>query len=300
MQGIGQREAGDHDDYSGVWPMKRLRLAIIGFGSLGSACADAILDTPAADLELAGIVRRPQTALQALPGRLRETASVAHVSELRQVEVALVCVPTPCVLGVGTELLQQRIPIVECASLEGAAFEAHRDEIDRIAGRHRVAAIVGAGWNPGLLMRLQHLFELLIPRGHTSLTHRPGLSLHHTAVAERVRGVKGALCSEHRGPDGVLQRYVYLELAKDADFAQVREAIDSDPLFVGEATQVFQVDSLADLEEEGHGILVERRGTSGGAVHDTLLLEARFSAAAFTARLMVDAARRAPRLGPGA
>lgn len=121
--------------------MKRLRLAIIGFGSLGRACADAILDTPAADLELAGIVRRPETALQAL----RETASVTHVSELRQVEVALVCVPTPCVLGVAAELLQQHIPIVECASLEGAAFEAHRDEIERIAGLHRVAAIVGAG-----------------------------------------------------------------------------------------------------------------------------------------------------------
>lgn len=149
-------------------------------------------------------------------------------------------------------------------------------------------------------MRLQQMFELLIPRGHTTLTHRPGLSLHHTAAAESVRGVKGALCSEHRGADGVLQRYVYVELEPSADFAQVREAIDSDPLFVGEAIQVFQVDGLADLEEEGQGILLELRGTSGAAVHDTLLLEARFSAAAFTARLMVDAARRVPRLRPGA
>ncbi len=280
--------------------MKRLRLAIIGFGRLGRACADAILDAPAADLELVGIVRRPETVLQALPERLRKTAAVAHVSELRQVQVALVCVPTQCVLGVATELLQWRIPVVECASLEGAAFAAHRAELDRIAGNHRVAAVVGAGWNPGLLTRLQQMFEILVPRGHTSLTNRPGLSLHHTAAAECVRGVKGALCSERRGADGVLQRYVYVELEPGADFAPVCEAIVSDPLFVGEATEVFQVDGLAEFEEEGHGVVVERRGTAGAAVHDTLLLEARFGAAAFTARLMVDAARRAPRLRPGA
>ena len=280
--------------------MKRLRLAVIGFGSLGRACTEVILDAPSADLELAGIVRRPETLSQALPDRLRDTPVAVHVSELRQVEVALVCVPTQCALGVATELLQRRVPVVECASLEGVAFEAHRAELDRVARHHRVAAIVGAGWNPGLLTRLQQLFELLIPRGHTHLTNRPGLSLHHTAAAERVPGVKGALCSEHRGADGVLRRYVYVELEPAADFRPVREAIESDPLFVGEATEVFEVDGLAELEEKGHGIVLERHGTAGAAVHDTLLLEARFDASAFTARLMVDAARHAPRLAPGA
>jgi diaminopimelate dehydrogenase len=278
--------------------VRRLRLAVVGFGRVGTACAETILGAP--DLELAGVVRPPEEAALPLPDALALAPSVAHISELARVDAALVCVPTEQVLGVAHDLLQHGVPIVECANLEGDALRALWDEIERMAHHHRVAAMVGAGWNSGAVSSLERLFDLLIPKGHTSVTNRPGISLHHTAAAAGIEGVKGALCTELRDASGRQQRYLYLELDGTADLGEVRESILRDPLFLGEETLMFPVERIAELEDAGHGIVIERRGTSGLAAHDTLLFEGRFDAAAFTARIMLDAARQLPGLRPGA
>lgn len=278
--------------------MRKLQVAVIGLGRLGSACADALIDD--SELALAGVVRRPES-LGPLHGRLQDFPVAAHVRELPAVDVALVCVPTDTVFGVAWELLQARIPIVECARLEDGALVAHRVELDGAARKHRVAAIVGAGWNPGVLPLFIKAFKILIPSGQDVLHRHPGVSLHHTAAVAHLRNVKEALAGEYRAADGALQRYVYVELERGADFEKVRAAITADPLFAGEATQVFQVDSLSEFEEEkGQGIVLERHASAVSGMHASLLLEARFELAEFAARVMVDAARRIPELRHGA
>jgi diaminopimelate dehydrogenase len=52
-------------------------------------------------------------------------------------------------------------------------------------------------------------------------------------------------------------------------------------------------------EKRSHLFLLERAGTAGAGVHDTLLLEGRFDPTAFTARAMLDAARRLPGMSRG-
>ncbi len=92
-----------------------------------------------------------------------------------------------------------------------------------------------------------------------------------------------------------------MELNPGAELERVKRAVESDPLFLGEETYVFEVQSIAALEEEGHGILIERRGMAGAGLHDTLLLEARFSNnASFAAHIMLDAVRLLPQCRPGA
>jgi len=87
-----------------------------------------------------------------------------------------------------------------------------------------------------------------------------------------------------------------------ADLEAVTQAIAIDPLFLGEETQVFPVESVANLTQEGRGIMLSRRATAGRDIdiHDTLLLEGRFDIHAFSARIMLDAARRLPFSKPGA
>lgn len=278
--------------------MKPLRLVIIGFGRLGQACANQIQLAP--DLQLAGIVEQPGVAPTSLTFAPTRVPLVTHVSEIADPKAALVCTPAATVLEVAASLLQRRLPLVECASLQGHALDTQRVELDRLARLHRVAAIVGAGWEPGVLDLFASYFKLLIPYGHTSLTHRPGVSLHHTAAIADMEGVAGVLCAELKGADGRPQRYVYVQLKKGADFARVSAAIENDPLFAGEKTFTFPVESVADLEREGHGVLLERRGTSGANVHEALLLEGRFNPISFTARIMVDAARQLLWRQPGA
>jgi diaminopimelate dehydrogenase len=181
--------------------------------------------------------------------------------------------------------------------LHGKAYQEHKNELDRLASRFKVPAIVGAGWDPGLLSVFRDLFALLIPKGHSAVTHRPGINLHHTTLAQATPGVRGALSTERFAAGGQRQHYVYVELEQGASLEAVEKAICSDPLFLDEETFVFPVESVAMLEEEGHGVLLERRGTAGPFEHQILLLEGRFSERVLAAQVMLAAARCIPGAG---
>jgi diaminopimelate dehydrogenase len=276
--------------------MKR-RVGIIGLGKVGKSCAEAIAATK--DLAAAGIVRRRQSLNQPLPQTLRGVSVVTHASELGSVDTALICLPAPLVLEAAKDLLQHRIPIVEAATVPSAGYRSYRREIDQVAVRHNVAAVVGAGWEPGMLSLFRGVFAMLCPKGHTEIRDRPGVSLHHTIAARSVSGVKNALCAEFRAGSGKIQRYVYVELEHGADLPGIQQMIQSDPLFLDEETLVLPVDNIAELEDEGHGVVLERWGTSAGKAHQHFLLEGRFDRVAVTAQIMVAAARALPTLAPG-
>lgn len=277
--------------------MIRRRVAIVGLGRLGAACGAAIRASD--DLVLAGIVRRSETLGHALPGALREVPVASHVRTLGPLDAALVCLPAALVRGAAHDLLQHG-PIVECAAFQRDELRVHHDAIDRMARNHRVAAVVGAGWDPGALSLFRGLFALLAPKGRTETRHHAGASLHHTLAAQRVAGVRDARCTEHPAADGSLQRYVYVELAPGADERYVADAIRADPLFLGTQTLVLPVESVAALEREGHGIVLARHGTAGQGEHQSLLLEARFDPTVLAAQVMVAAVRALRTLPPGA
>ncbi|MGX2039533.1 NAD(P)-binding domain-containing protein [Methylocaldum sp. MU1018] len=272
--------------------MRRLRIAIIGFGRLGLACAEAARNDD--QIVLAGVVRRPESA-QILPPPFDRVRVVSHVGELSGLDAVLVCVPAEWVGGCVHDLLQHGLPVVECARFHGEAALEHKRAIDRWAIRFERPAVVGAGWDPGALSLLRDLFALLTPKGHTDVSHRPGISLHHTVLAGSVPGVRGALSTEHRNAEGRMERYVYVELAEGVRLDEVKAAIAADPLFGGDGAAVFQVESLAALEDE-HGVLVERHGLAGQAKHQYLMFEARLSEAALSAQMMLAAARALPGL----
>lgn len=269
--------------------MKVLHLAVVGFGKLGRACIRAINEDEQS--VLAGVVRRREHLAQKLPAGFEHIPVAGHITELEHVDVALVCVPGESVMGVAHDLLQGGTPLVECAKLHGKPFQAHKNELDRLATRYKIAAIAGAGWDPGMLSVLRNLFALLTPKGHTDITHRPGINLHHTTLAQAIPGVKGALSTELNTSGGRRQHYVYVELEESASLDTVESAIRSDPLFLDEEMFVFPVDSVARLEEEGHGVLLERRGSAGSVEHQLFLLEGRFSERTLAAHVMLAAAR---------
>jgi len=274
--------------------MKRKRLAIIGLGELGRKCVEAVLSDHST--ELAGVVRRPQSA----PESWLKAPVVTHIGELDAVDAALVCVPVNTVLGVAQSLLQSHIPVVECARLHGEAFLGHKSEIHRAALHHKVPAVVGAGCDPGALSLFRSQFALLVPRGHTDTRLHIGSGLHHSLAAAAVKGVKQALATELMSREGRLQRYVYVELEPSADAAEVENALVNDPLFLDEETQVFPVPSIAALEATNRGVLLERRAAAGEAGHAGFLLEARYDEAALAARMMLAAAHALPSLKAGA
>jgi diaminopimelate dehydrogenase len=278
--------------------VKPLRLAVVGFGRVGQVCSELI--SLSRDLSLAAIVRRVASAEGTLPETLRSIPVTTHIGQARDVDVALLCVPTNAVMETAYQILQHGIPIVDCATLHGEALYAHKNAIHKVAVHHRAPAIVGAGWDPGALSVFRSWFALLTPGGATETRHHTGISLRHTTMARGVVGVKDALCAEVRAADGRLQRYVYVELEEGVDADTITQAIRADPLFLREDTQVFPVESLAELEQEGRGVVLDRRGPPGRLGHHHLLLDARFDDTILTAQVMVAAARALPQLDPGA
>ncbi len=278
--------------------MPRRRLAILGLGRLGQACAAAIRESD--DLALVGIVRRPETLLAPRPAHLADIPVVSNPSDIGAVDAALICLPTALVCEAATDLLQHRTPIVEAAAFDAGAREAHWQAIDRAARRHRIPAVVGAGWEPGARGLFEDLFAALCPKGGTVVHDRPGVSLHHTLAARAIPGVRDALCAELKGSDGATRRYVYVELAPGGALDPVAKAILGDPLFLAEETVVLPVGSIASLEEEGHGLVMERWGRAGGRDHQRFLLEGRFDRIAIAGQVMAAAARALPHLTAGA
>jgi diaminopimelate dehydrogenase len=196
--------------------------------------------------------------------------------------------------------LRRGTPIVECARLHGEDFRRHKQEIHRLALHSGVPAVVGAGWDPGALSLVRALFALLAPHGNTVVTPHAGSSLHRVTLAASVNGVKDALATERWLSSGKLQRYVYVELEKDADPSRVERAISSDPLFLDGETFVFPVESLSELECQSEGVTVETRTSSRQRAHPHLLLEARFDEHRIAAEVMLAAVRALPSLRPGA
>jgi len=275
--------------------MKVLQLAVVGFGKMGRACIQAINEDEQS--ALVGVVRQHGVAGQKLPAGFENIQVAGHITELGHVDAALVCVPTEVTLGIAHDLLQGGIPIVECATLHGKAYQENKNELDKLASRFKVPAIVGAGWDPGLLSMFRSLFALLIPKGRSDMTYRPGINLHHTTLAQMIPGVKDALSTERYDGGGHRQHYVYVELEPGVSMEAVEQAIRSDPLYLDEETFIFNVESVAMLEEEGHGVLLERRGTAWYAEHQLLLIEGRFSERALAAQVMLAAARCIPAAG---
>lgn len=277
---------------------KLLRLAVIGVGRVGQACAELIALSH--DLTVEAFVRRPASGVEGLPDHLRHIPLVTHVSQVKEVDGAMICVPTNAVMEAASQILQHGIPVVDCAILHGESFHAHKAAIHKLALHHNAPAIVGAGWDPGALSVFRSWLALLTPGGMTETTHRPGITLRHTVMAKSIVGVKDALCTEVRATDGRVQRYVYIELEKGANAEVVAQAIRADPLFLGEETQIFPMESLASLEQEGRGVVLDRRSSPQRLGRQHFMLEGRFDKAVVTAEVMLAAARALPDLDPGA
>lgn len=277
--------------------MRRLRLAVIGLGRLGRACAEQIRADD--ELSLAGIVRRPERLGERMSGLPREVPVVSHFGDLTGLDAALVCQPPDPARAVVRELLQAATPAVECIRLDAAARAEHREGLDRAAERFRVPAATEAGWDPGLLSVLRAQFAYLIPRGRTEERQRPGEVLHHLAPVPDVPGLRDAVGLRLPRPDGGSQHYVYVELSEDADPKAVADRLRADPFWAGEEVLVFPVPSVAELEAAGHGVVLDRRGTTGSRAHQHLLLEARCSEPDLAARVMVGCARAILSRQPG-
>lgn len=268
----------------------RKKVAVVGYGNVGRHCVEAVLASP--DLELVGVVRRAASETLDVP-------VVTDISQLGPVDGALLACPTRLVPDTARDLLARGIATCDSFDIHGEPLVELRRSLDVVARKSGVAAVISAGWDPGSDSMVRTLLEAMAPRGVTFTNFGPGMSMGHTVAVKAIAGVKKALSMTLPAGYGVHKRAVYVEIEPDADPTAVEAAIKADAYFVRDDTRVSFVDDVDALSDTGHGVVIERRGTSGQTSNQSFRYEMRIQNPALTAQLMLSGLRAAFRQRPG-
>lgn len=274
--------------------MKKIRAAIVGYGNIGKFVVQALESAP--DFEIAGVVRRDASSV---PAEISHLKVVADISELQNVEVAILCTPTRSIEQFGEKILAMGIHTVDSYDIHGGIVDL-RHRFDEIAKKHGSVAVISAGWDPGSDSVVRALLEACAPKGITYTNFGPGMSMGHSVAARAIRGVKNALSMTIPLGTSIHRRMVYVELEDGYSIEDVAARIKSDDYFSHDETHVTQVESVDSLQDMGHGVNLIRKGVSGSTQNQRFEFNMSINNPALTAQIMVSSARATTRQKPGA
>lgn len=275
--------------------MEKIRVAIVGYGNIGKYALDAVMTAP--DMELAGIVRRQGSENK--PAELADITVVKDITELENVDVAILATPTRKVEEYAKKCLALGINTVDSFDIHTQIVDLRRS-LDAVAKEHNAVSIISAGWDPGSDSIVRSLMQSLAPKGVSYTNFGPGRSMGHSVAVRAIAGVKDALSMTIPVGTGIHRRMVYVELEDGADFKTVEAAIKSDPYFVNDETHVQQVPCVDDLNDVGHGVNLVRKGVSGKTHNQLFEFNMKINNPALTAQVLVNVARASMKQQPGA
>ena len=272
--------------------MKKINAAIIGYGNIGRFVLNALESAP--DFTVAGIVRRQATPIEGV-----NYPVVTDINDLKDVDIAILCVPSRHIKAYATEMLQKGVHTVDSFDIH-SEIAAMRRELDAIAKENNRAAIVSAGWDPGSDSIIRTLLLAAAPKGITYTNFGPGMSMGHSTAVKAIPGVKDALSMTIPIGTGQHRRMVYIEIEDGFDFETVKSTILNDDYFKKDDTVIQQVDSIEPLKDAGHGVSISRKGVSGTTDNQLFEFDMRVNNPALTAQILVSTARAATKQMPGA
>ena len=274
--------------------MKKIRAAVVGYGNIGKSVVEALQTAP--DFEIAGIIRR--SGAENKPAELASYEVVKDITELKDVDVAIVASPTRQVEVQAKKILAMGINTVDSFDIH-TQITSLRRSLGETAKANNSVAIISAGWDPGSDSVVRTLLEAIAPKGITYTNFGPGRSMGHSVAVRAIEGVKDALSMTIPTGTGIHRRMVYVELEEGVDFKTVEAAIKADPYFVNDETHVKQVPCVDDLNDVGHGVNLVRKGVSGTTHNQMFEFNMRINNPALTAQVMVCCARATMRQQPG-
>ena len=275
--------------------MEKSRVAIVGYGNIGKYALDAVETAP--DMELAGIVRRQ--GAENKPAELADITVVKDITELENVDVAILATPTRKVEEYAKKCLALGINTVDSFDIHTQIVDLRRS-LDAAAKEHNAVSIISAGWDPGSDSIVRSLMQSLAPKGVSYTNFGPGRSMGHSVAVRAIEGVKDALSMTIPVGTGIHRRMVYVELEEGADFKTVEAAIKADPYFVNDETHVQQVPCVDDLNDVGHGVNLVRKGVSGKTHNQLFEFNMKINNPALTAQVLINVARASMKQQPGA
>ncbi len=274
--------------------MKKIRAAIVGYGNIGKFALEALEAAP--DFEVAGVVRR--SGAENKPAELADYPVVKHISELKEVDVAILAAPTRSIEAYAKEILAMGINTVDSYDIHSGIVGLRRS-LDEVAKKHGTVSIISAGWDPGSDSVVRTLMQSLAPKGITYTNFGPGMSMGHSVACKAIEGVRDALSMTIPVGTGIHRRMVYIEVEDGYDFDKIAATIKADPYFVNDETHVKQVASVDELKDMGHGVNLVRKGVSGKTQNQLFEFNMKINNPALTSQVLVNVARATIKQQPG-
>ena len=245
---------------------------------------------------MAGIVRRQ--GAENKPAELADYDVVKDIRELGHVDVAILATPTRSCEEYAKQILPLGINTVDSFDIHSMIRDYRRTlmELNRQTG---TVSVIAAGWDPGSDSIVRTLMQSLAPKGLSYTNFGPGMSMGHSVCVRSKKGVKNALSMTIPLGEGIHRRMVYVELEPGASLDEVTAAIKADPYFASDETHVFQVDSVDDVRDMGHGVNLVRKGVSGKTQNQRMEFNMSINNPALTGQVLVNVARASMLQQPG-
>lgn len=274
--------------------MKKIRAAVVGYGNIGRFTLEALEAAP--DFEVAGVVRRQ--GAKDCPKELSDYRVVSDIKELEAVDVAILATPTRSCEEYAKQILPLGINTVDSFDIHTSILD-YRKSLDKVNKETGTVSVIAAGWDPGSDSVVRTLMQSLAPKGLSYTNFGPGMSMGHSVCVRSKAGVKNALSMTIPLGEGIHRRMVYVELEDGAQLSEVAAAIKADPYFASDETHVFQVESVDDVKDMGHGVHLVRKGVSGKTQNQRLEFNMSINNPALTGQVLVNVARASMRQQPG-
>ena len=274
--------------------MKKIRAAVVGYGNIGRFTLEALEAAP--DFEVAGVVRRQ--GAKDCPKELSDYRVVSDIKELEAVDVAILATPTRSCEEYAKQILPLGINTVDSFDIHTSILD-YRKSLDKVNQETGTVSVIAAGWDPGSDSVVRTLMQSLAPKGLSYTNFGPGMSMGHSVCVRSKAGVKNALSMTIPLGEGIHRRMVYVELEEGAQLSEVAAAIKADPYFASDETHVFQVESVDDVKDMGHGVHLVRKGVSGKTQNQRLEFNMSINNPALTGQVLVNVARASMRQQPG-
>ena len=274
--------------------MKKIRAAVVGYGNIGRFTLEALEAAP--DFEVAGVVRRQ--GAKDCPKELSDYRVVSDIKELEAVDVAILATPTRSCEEYAKQILPLGINTVDSFDIHTSILD-YRKSLDKVNKETGTVSVIAARWDPGSDSVVRTLMQSLAPKGLSYTNFGPGMSMGHSVCVRSKAGVKNALSMTIPLGEGIHRRMVYVELEEGAQLSEVAAAIKADPYFASDETHVFQVESVDDVKDMGHGVHLVRKGVSGKTQNQRLEFNMSINNPALTGQVLVNVARASMRQQPG-
>jgi len=264
--------------------MKKIKVAIVGFGNLGRGVVSSLKNNP--DLELAQIISRD-------PARVRKEVRKVPVFGMdnfkKFADIVILCggskedlfgiktnkkntapkvrIPDPRTAGQGP-YLAQFFNTVDSFDTHARIPDYHRS-MDKISRTSKHTAIISAGWDPGIFSMERILAEAFIPGAKHYTFWGPGVSQGHSDAVRHIPGVrdcrqytlpvKSAITRVRTGKSPILSprqkhtRLVYVVPEPGADRLRITRAIKTMPNYFKDYDTHVVFISQAKLRKEHEG-----------------------------------------------